>query len=300
MKIYMIKFLLLIVPLSSMADDRCTNSSAYTVDKRCYVTDSQKLTKPYNSVVALLNNNNDVVCTGTVRTFEDHPYVYTAKHCVTVDNVNIGEYILVKTQNGKVFKATKNIIGSKDITKVENDRSGDWAIYTVPDEFKDVISTVLSDNGWNPESVYNARVIGYGALKIMSDQEILNFKQKYITYLQNSKITSNRTEPQYGWYQGGVDTQTSYGKSFVTYLESADNVYYKNIFDDGKKLKVSYCTFSGTGVPQGCQIWGGNSGCGVFDNNGNLMGMLTGYDAIVGGTQHSAASDVTKNVVFLH
>ena len=65
MKKYITISLLLFVPFMSMAADHCTNPKEYTVDKRCYVTDEQKKEKPYNAVVALIDNV-DPYFTGTI------------------------------------------------------------------------------------------------------------------------------------------------------------------------------------------------------------------------------------------
>ena len=76
----------------------------------------------------------------------------------------------------------------------------------------------------------------------------------------------------------------------------AEPAYFRDLFLD-KKLKVSHCYFTSSGDSVGCQIWGGNSGGGVFDDDGKLMGILTGYEAIIGGKNHAKASEADSSIV---
>ena len=298
MKKYITTFLLLFIPFVSMAEDHCTNPKEFTVDKRCYVTNAQKQKKPYNAVVALIDGNH-VYCTGTIRDYKGKLYVYTAKHCVNDKSGNIKDTIEIQTQDGKRFTVNKNKVGDYVPQSLALDRSGDWAIYNIPDEHKNLSSTTFSNNSKNSGNTYDARVVGYGALKIMSNADILYFKSKYVTWLKDKKgIKSDGTETAYGWQDGGINTKNAYANNFVDYLRSTEKSYYKGIFQTASILKQSFCSFTGAGVQKGCQLWGGNSGGGVFDNQGNLMGILTGYLTVIGGESH-AASGNSINVNFL-
>ncbi len=303
MKKYITTFLLLFIPFVSMAADHCTNPTEYTIDRRCYVTNAQKQKKPYNAVVALVDGEY-VYCTGTIKDFKGAPYIYTAKHCVNNKDGTIKKNIYVRTQNGSMFVVNENRVGDYVPGSRAKDRSGDLAIYSISaeDQSKIIASTEFSSNSRNSQNTYKARVIGYGALKIMSDKDINQFKQKYRNYLKNQKgIISNGTEQKYGWKSGGLDLDSSYADNFVQYLRQNDLSYYMDTLKNTSTLKISRCTFSGAGDPKGCQIWGGNSGGGVFDDTGNLMGILGGYRRIIGGTQHSASSGLESvtNVNFL-
>lgn len=300
MKKYIIISLLLFIPSLAMAVDHCTNPKEYTADKRCYVTDEQKKEKPYNAVVALVDGNY-VYCTGTIRDYKGKLYVYTAIHCVFDKSRNdTKDNIEVQTQDGTRITVFKHKQGDRDMTKgLVHDRSGDWIIYKIPDEYKNLSSTSFSNKSRNSGNTYAARVVGYGALKIMSDADISYFKSKYVTWLKDKKgITSNGEETAYGWAYEGVYTHNVYANNFVNYLRSAEKSYYNSIFMTMSILKQSFCRFTGAGVQKGCQLWGGNSGGGVFDDQGNLMGILTGYLRVIGGKLH-AASGGSVNVNFL-
>ena len=56
---------------------------------------------------------------------------------------------------------------------------------------------------------------------------------------------------------------------------------------NNSKLKLSHCTYSGTGRKIGCQGWGGNSGGPIFDDRGNIMGIHTRGNRIIGGSEHA-------------
>ena len=293
MKKSLISFLsILILPLASWGyDDACSKPAEYTIDKRCYVTDEQKREHPYNAVVAV----EPVIggyCTGTIiKGADDHLYLYTAKHCVVYKDGSVSDTIHVKTQNGVSLTVNKNEVGDLDIVMGDN-ISGDWAIYDVP--WDTIESTGISDKlkiGFGPVTIlYDARVVGYGTLKIMSDAEIEEFKQGYIKYLRDIKgIDSNGRETRYGWRSGGVKTHGAYGKSFKDYLKDHNPSYFSDVFEDANRLKESKCKYSSNGKRTGCQGWSGNSGGPIFDDNGNLMGIMTRNAYIIGGKRHAGS-----------
>lgn len=311
---YIIVSLSLFIPFVSMAADHCTNPEDYTVDKRCYVTDYQKRAKPYNAVVGTIRYF-EPYCTGTVIKWQDRLYVYTAKHCVVDENGVAADTIKIKTQSGEEIVVNKNKVGDNDVMSNNNNRAGDWAIYSVPAKYNIASTNFSAANGdiwWDLLQLvkYDARVIGYGSLKIMSDSEIELYKQKYIKYLTNKQhipsALAKNNEKIYGFDgKGGINTyydekSNQYVANFLIDLASNDYAYYIDIFKN-KELKVSYCKFSNTGQAIGCQIYGGNSGGGTFDNDGNLMGILTGYHSVIGGKNHAAAASGSSviNVNFL-
>ena len=196
----------------------------------------------------------------------------------------------VTTQNGERFFS--NYITSGNY--VEGQRQtygGDWAIYSVPDNFNFIASVQPSDIGQLTGRV-NARVIGYGALKIMSDADIANFKLKYIKYLKDERgIISNGTESKYGWSNSnGMYNDSTYVKNFLSYLWENNRSYYTDVFEDDNRLKVSKCYYNTVdGEPVNCQVWTGNSGGGIFDDRGNIMGIVTRGYPYIGGISHAMA-----------
>ena len=123
-KIYFSLFLLF-VPFLSMADlpmipeDGCSASAShynpalptipisrlYTIDRRCYVTDEQKKNSPYNAVVALIDNEGDAYCTGTVmkQLSTGKLYVRTAKHCVIDNFDNIEKHLNIRAVSNRTY-----------------------------------------------------------------------------------------------------------------------------------------------------------------------------------------------------
>ena len=321
----------LFVPMSVFADlDRCVENGKYakeyTIDKRCYVTDTlrKEKPKPYNAVVALVDTDGDIYCTGTVVEYNGKLYIYTAKHCV-INDLNVSQDVLiVQPQEGDVYYVSKNNIGDmyqktvildegKTETTIKND-SGDWAIYNIPGKLGAGMSSVKistkTDFGVGPATAdYAARVVGYGALKIMSDKEIKDFKQKYIDFLKWAGVdTTKGTEAIYGFNENGgiianVESNEIW-KYFKNYLKKTGNSKYWNSLFFDKKLKVSYCKYSSNGKMTSCQRWGGNSGGGIFDIDGNLMAIVTRSNYTIGGTAHAGALNVmfdlgTDNIILL-
>ena len=277
------------MPSVSVAADHCTNPTEYTVDKRCYVTEAQKRTKPYNAVVALVLYGQHY-CTGTiVKGKNGKPYLYTAKHCADDANYMVRSELEIKLQDGRELSVTKNNVGNYD---AEHDKNfyGDWAIYSIAQSDVPMVKkSSKREIGVAPlEPYYDATVVGYGALKIMSDAEIADFKSKYITYLKDEKnIDAKGDEDTYGFTDGGVDTyDNAYVKNFLT---DNDDYWSNELKGDTSKLKLSHCTYSGTGRMIGCQGWGGNSGGPIFDDRGNIMGIHTRGNRVIGGSRHAGS-----------
>lgn len=288
---YLISFLLFVfIPGVLFARDACTDPDAFTVDRRCYVTDEQKKEKPYNAVVKLYG------CTGTIVKIKNDYYIYTAKHCVSSEKVDSYESISAVLQNGTTVMADRNDVGEYNTATDEN-WEGDWAIYKIRDEYNDgkLPYVYISDKwDWGILSINrDARSVGYGVLKIMSDAEIEEFKARYITYLATERDTpyEQQTKTEKYGFKGGesIDTTNAYANNFIyDFLFDTDRKYYSDIFKDGNKLKVSDCKFATDGREINCQGWGGNSGGGVFDNNGDIMGLTTRGPSIIGGENHAA------------
>ena len=284
MKKYITISLLLFVPFMSMAADHCTNPKEYTVDKRCYVTDEQKKEKPYNAVVALIDNV-DPYCTGTIVKGENgKPYLYTARHCTEDKDEAVKPSLQIKLQDGRKLEVTKNNVGNYDIAENKN-FAGDWAIYSIKQSNIPMVEkTTKIKIGLAPYEIpYDAKVVGYGSLEIMSDKEISEFRNEYIKYLQDKKnVEVQGTEESYGFRDdGGIYYYNAYVQDFVY----SNTAYLKT--SDYKKLKVSVCKYLSTGREKGCQTWGGNSGGPIFDSDNKIMGIHTRGNSIIGGKHHA-------------
>lgn len=285
MKKYIIISLLLFIPSLAMAADHCTNPKEYTVDKRCYVTDAQKKEKPYNAVVALVYRDSSLpYCTGTIVKDKDgKPYLYTAKHCTGDENDLVLSELHIKLQDGRKLKVTKKDTGIYNI-KHDVFFKGDWAIYQLGTS--NVPSVEITDKksiGLGPFTYdHDARVVGYGSLKIMSDREISDFKQKYTKYLKDKNKNLNIIT---GLLGDGINTENSY---FINFIQKSEELKY---FVDNRALKVSNCKYSSNGKLTNCQAWGGNSGGPIFDSKNAIMGILTRGLYIIGGPHHVGSDD---------
>ena len=343
-------FLIVLMPTVCLGlDDACTKPSEFTIDKRCYVTEEQKKTYPYNTVVALINQSGNVYCTGTIISeFNGSSIkrVYTAKHC-TDNNKDklVDETITIKTQDGATYEATNKYsnptetYGNYNIAE-DTLYSGDWAKYAlfdVPDDLPFTTFTThhsgalgkfeataenssVSEKLFLPllflgkaffgDNNYNAQVVGYGALKIMSDKEIQDFKDKYTKFLETSLedavkkvykdkgLSADEMQEKIDWYKtddyntgfvdDGVNGSNTIVREFIYGpLENAlSSDEMNDIFFDGKQLKTSFCKLDADGYQQGCQSWSGNSGGPIFDKDGRLMGILTRGNRMIGGERH--------------
>ena len=316
MKKYILISWLLFVPFISMAADHCTNPTEYTIDRRCYVTDKQKQQKPYNAVVEVLNLKwkSTVVCTGTIAKWNrgvtrkdsldwnNLLYLFTAKHCTDHNGDGMPDKSLrIKLQNGDKFDVTLVGTGDYDINK-DNNEYGDWAVYSLPvDLIKDPsgqyhINMISAENMENKISwVYadsdgirdgrNIRLIGYGSLKIMSDEEIKKFKQKYVDFLKENHITNVSYENTGLTDDGGVNLS----KFAVVGPLPFSARYYDDLFGD-KELKISSCYFKDEYSQ--CQGWSGNSGGPMIDNLNRLVGILTRGISYIGGRDHAGLSGI--------
>lgn len=271
---------MILIPFIAWANDRCTNPSAYTIDKRCYVTAEEKAQKPYNTTVALIDHVYNVpMCTGTIIQIQDMLVVYTAAHCI-VFGEHKAEKIKIRLQNGREFIASHNNSGNYVTPKTDEDREKnypeDWAIYNIPTQDDSIPYTSLTNNNYtNANTQYKATVVGYGSLKIMSDQDISNFKSAYIQYLKQNKQTLNKDT---GYEYDGIDM---YNATVMKFLSSQKNTFV-NI-----ELKKSECAYTGKGETLACQVWGGNSGGPIFDNNNRILGIVTLGIPFIGGPHHA-------------
>jgi len=284
--------------------DGCTENgkyaSKYTIDKRCYLTDEQKQQSPYNSVVVILNDKLHVHCTGTIVKKDEQLYIYTARHCVDTNNDNKPDLSFYAAHEDAYVVQPTELVGVGN-HKLKNTQSkvdlGDWAIYKIKETDVPFVELTDKHNGiiGKLEAIkeqsfvdlvryganFDARIVGYGSLAIMSDNDIAIFKQKYIDALAKNNLQDNHFN---------LTQRINMGNQQVV-----DVVYHMltkrewlNIFDN-QDLKVSYCHFTTDGTMIGCQGWNKNSGSPVFDNQNRLMGIATtGRDVISSQTQNHA------------
>ena len=286
MKRIMVSFLLLMSSLS-WANDACTNPEAYTIDKRCYVTEEQKKQKPYNAVATLVLNDGRTHCSGTVvkrqgLTIDDVGYfLYTAKHCVDLNHDNITDDLLrIRLPSNQEFNAKLVKQGNLDYQDPAS-QTGDWAKYrlvTIEQNSADGVKDSLGGayvkiNDSFARGAKNVRIIGYGKLKIMSDQEIQDFKNEYTDFIDKTGTNANDTHTD----DGGI-----YGNGVTMFVLKNNNRFNDNL------LKVSKCYQDANTKFTGCQGWGGNSGGGAFDDNGNLMWIPTLGHYQIGGKDHAS------------
>ena len=324
-------FLIALMPTVCLGlSDACTEPSNFTIDKRCYVTPEQKKTFPYETVVALIEDGY-VYCTGTIISESDgKKRVYTAKHCTDVNEDNVvDKTITIKTQGGDTYDVTNTGIKPTDAYgnyNIAEDTlfSGDWAKYDLPSNAPDDLPSTtftkrhsgtlglyeaIKEKSSVPEKRfwtifnYDAQVVGYGALKIMSDDEIKDFKDEYIEFLvaavkkkyKDSGVSPDNmkkiidyyiTHEIYTGFDGeGVNAAHPMVKEFIGTM-SRNDYNYKALFKDNN-LKTSFCQLNVKGYKQGCQSWGGNSGGPIFDKDGKLMGIHTRGYRIIGGKRHA-------------
>lgn len=268
---------LIFMPTLAGANDNCTNPKEYTIDKRCYVTEEQKLQKPYSAVVSL----NKGLCTGTIVNVNDVAYVFTAKHCVDENEDNEpDDKIVVRLQTGINFYAYKHNVGNYDFETHAN-RSGDWAVYRMKKSVKDLPFVYRNSDVGD----YNVRLVGYGALKVLSDSEITEFRRIYLDYLNDTVGSDGNASYKHGYshFNPVVDGKNGYVRLFINNMSQENG---ERFFKDNNRLKFSNCYYK-NGKETGCQTWGGSSGGGIFDDSDAIRGIHTTGTKIIGGKNHA-------------
>ncbi len=270
---------------ASFGADRCSASDkTYDADKRCYVSKELFTKTPYNAAAHLLFSPmiQDYYCSGVIVKEKGKLYLYTVKHCVDENNGDYRKNVYVKLPgNGKVITARKYQIYPSE----------DFAIYSIDDDV-DMPFVELSQKFYGDDIFYEdeqkVRVIGYGTLKIMTDEEIEEVRQKYVFFLQNKKgrIVPNDYAKEGFAIQIEDDKHYNSAREFLKYLVNNENDYYESVFQD-HALKVSECTYTQVDGFSGCQVWGANSGSGLYDEDNKVEGFVATGTQIIGGKYHA-------------
>lgn len=292
MKKIVFGFLLSFLPINLLADV-CVNPSEYTVDRRCYVDDATWSTKPYKHVLKMKYIDDDLVfCTANMVSGK----ILTARHCIS--DAKIGELEFIAFDGSRI-RVQQSFSGASEFVTSDQD----WIVFMPISAWQDFVSSNsirnISDDfvgaGKNSEGI----IAGFGGLKILSDQEILNFQKAYKEYIElfGSYFDSDDTEID----ENSVnltDTIKDDKKKYLfydtisPYLLKYDLPEVKELFFDTEQLKVGFCKdiqlmdgYDILGVTK-CQAWGGNSGGGLYvDKNEKglwyLMGLLLGGKSVI-------------------
>ena len=130
-----------------------------------------------------------------------------------------------------------------------------------------------------PTGALKVRSVGYGALKILSDQEIKDVMSAYILWLKGkTAYRDDMTDEQKSLYGvkafgGEVEGISLYPGDDLPRRFIVESIY-NSWFNDFDRLKESNCYYYDQSLGPfflKCQVWGGNSGGPVFDSNNNLI-----------------------------
>ena len=290
MKRYIAALLLLFFPFMSMAGDRCANPQAYTIDRRCYVAEAKRKTTPYNAVVALIGNDGNAYCTGTIVKTISGFFVVTAKHCVQHEYEGVVKHVQIRLQNGETRLVKLDSAGDYVSDEYGGPYFGDWAVYKMPKDFVPGIlkpwAVSVHKAGSSESSLFENKILaGYGTLKIMSDKEIDDFKKKYEDFIKKHEVfVDSNSKQDYGYTDGGgLDT----GNELVTYFLTEEQEYWDRLTSD-RELKVSWCVYK-DGIMKNCQAWSGDSGAPFFNWQNEIVGIHTKGNHDIGGLGHAGS-----------
>lgn len=243
-----------------------TDDPKYTIDKRKYVSRDNA---PFSAVVGLYYSGKSNFCSGTLTS---DGVIVTAKHCIVGKGDN--SYTPL-TQIHINYKADSNVavnyrlsptadVWNSDGSHNYSDASApfhDWAFLVPQKDIKSIVQvSKLTGKGTS-----DVIVAGYGALKILSDQEIRKIRQEYAKWLNSQEGMGYHESTLFGT-DLNIFSSTGYAFFSEIYNGLIPGIA-SDTFKDTDKLKASYCrvTASDTEYNEiGCQLWGGNSGGSVF------------------------------------
>ena len=290
------KYCMLLVTVATVCMYGSASAATYTIDKRQYVSRSSE---PYSAVIGLQQNGRNF-CTGTLTA---DGIVVTAKHCIydesgkrnlrriRLNSANHGNMTIAKTS-----ASDKNIYPDGEYDSTGGAKS-DWALL-VPSRSVRSNIRVKSFTSSEIRAIFFgvpgmgtfAQAVGYGALKILSDQEINTLRREYAKFIKSNKKAED------------FNARKSKGRQFVNQVgEGLVPGVSANTFRDTNRLKMSKCvvdTITAGDMMHGCQTWVGDSGDPVFVNYGNkwyLYGVHVAGRSIISNRRWKYA-DATKFV----
>ena len=284
----------------------------YKIDRRKYVSASQKLQVPFRHTLRIAMGKN--VCSATMAGGD----IVTAQHCV-VNNRRGFEF---ETTDGSRF-SLQNVdilMSDKSYDKV---KGADWAVFRVATD--DGQRKYIENNSVDYANVFDYMgadlySIGYGGMKILSDQEIAYYRQQYVKFLKEYRTADGgQMKPgilkrELGRVEkdDGIDMAELYGWFFGLRTGNGESGVPQEWFQDADKLKYSMCKNTARRAERDafvgldCQGWGGNSGGGLFviDKAGRakIVGVASTAYSVVGGYDHGKmyrfinASEIEKEI----
>lgn len=255
------------------------NDPKYTIDKRKYVSNS---IEPFSAVVGLKSQIGKNWCSGTLTA---DGIVVTAKHCIFDGYTNAYKdlnSIIINYQNTNIGVKQRTSSGANIYPDGNYNDTYDWALLVPNKDIKSRIKVSKLTQGATSDVI----VVGYGGLKILSNQEIRNIRKEYAKWLNRG------VEADMAPYSGvDLNGRSTFGMQFIQDIRNGRvKGIPANTFDDTHRLKASYCraTISNDRYNEiGCQMWGGNSGGSVFYKYNNQWYLY--------GTTVSASVMITNN-----
>jgi V8-like Glu-specific endopeptidase len=275
-------------------------------DKRKYVDWNQS---PYNSILKMPNAEKVGRCTAQ---FVAPNIILTAEHCARACYVVDGakaqkSYIDCSfiTSNGNILEAQTVAVGeySRD-----NTDKNDFNILKLKD--KNISHSHFNMSIQNINVGQKVDVLGFGGLRILSDEELAIIRKKILTIVRGENWAYVGAIPGVDSYRQSRDAKAldnvdknrelnRFVSDLVGYLEealakdTADGKAMSPIFSDSNNLKLSTdCSVTSVDEKQfytSCDIFNGNSGGAVLLSGTNtLIGVISiGIQQITDNHQYS-------------
>ena len=244
-------------------------ADTYTFDKRKYINTWSS--EPYSYVLQMRNKKGGApFCTANMVAGK----IVTAKHCIV--NKSLNDIVFIDS-SGRNLCATSGKAGNYEKEQA-NTYSGDWAVLTPCSKDKEYVKknslSMFGDNIPVSATIDRVYYLGFGALKIMSDEEIKKFKQAYYSFVyDHAKTKPKKDKKDYvaeatADKKSGIKLNNSTGQLFIKNMKKYG--VDPNIFKDTYNLKASVCTTNDSPNKTNllknlkCQSWGGDSGGGLY------------------------------------
>lgn len=264
------QFIALLVFILGMTN--ATLADHYTVDKRKYVSDGLWATEPYKYVVRLFDESGDG-CSGNLVGTDS---IVTAAHCNGLYN-----WVGHDGMGGHAWSFLDKYVSKHNQSKKWSD---DYMVLKRGPQKSDLVgnNNILGNPRIDTPMTIGgvAKVLGFGCLKIMSDEEIEQFRDDYVRFLRDTIMRGSQD-----LLDQVADSNSYYGdplmQGFVRNLTEHPEKYRTDpkMFDDCEKLKESECFVSMVDANSdeihlsNCQAWSGDSGGGVYINTAGMPRM---------------------------